>query len=106
VIINNDKIECRRAVSMSYQRMLLSLVVMTGSVVSASNINLMNKISLILIFTSLSILVGDKLLLSYVSAQVTNGDHAPKRSNNASTALSANSVNNANVTRNTTSFRR
>ena len=58
--------------------MLLPLVVMTGSVVSASNINLMNKISLILIFTSLSILVGDKLLLSYVSAQVTIGDHAPK----------------------------
>ena len=45
----------------------------------------MNKISLILIFTSLFILIGDKLLLSYVSAQVTNG-------------LSANSVNNANVT--------
>ncbi|MGC2573623.1 MAG: hypothetical protein WA364_19075 [Candidatus Nitrosopolaris sp.] len=58
--------------------------------------------------------MGDNLLLSYVSAQVTNGDHAPhsigKRSNNASTGLSANSVNNANVTShivgNTTSFRR
>ena len=45
----------------------------------------MNKIFLILIFTSLLILVGDKLLLSYVSARVSGG-------------LSVNSVNNANVT--------
>ena len=83
----------------------------------------MNKIFLILIFTSLFIFVGDELLLSYVSAQVTNGLSANsvnnanviphsigKRSNITSTGLSANSVNNANVTShivgNTTSFRR
>jgi hypothetical protein len=60
---------------------------------------------------SLFILVGDKLLLNYVSAQVSNGLSANsvnnanvtphsigKRSNSTSTGLSANSVNNANVT--------
>jgi hypothetical protein len=84
---------------------------------------MLSKIFLILIFTSLFILVGDKLLLSYVSAQVRNGLSANsvnnanvtphsigKRSNSTSAGLSANSVNNANVTShivgNTTSFRR
>ena len=61
-VINNEKILCGRAFSTFYRRMLLPLVVMTSSVVSVSNINVMNKISLILIFTSPSILVGDKLL--------------------------------------------
>ena len=77
-VIKNDKILCRRAVSIFYRHMLRPLVVMTSNVVSAPKINVMNKIFLILIFASLSILVGDKLLLSYVSAQVTIGDHAPK----------------------------
>jgi len=71
----------------------------------------MNKIFLILIFTSLLILVGDKLLLSYVSAQVTGGLSTNsvnkanvtslivgKRSNSTSGGLSTNSVNKANVT--------
>ena len=72
----------------------------------------MNKIFLILlIFTSLLILVGDKLLLSYVSARVTGGlstnsvnkanvtSHiVDKRSNSTSGGLSTNSVNKANVT--------
>ena len=71
----------------------------------------MNKIFLILIFTLLFILVGDKLLLSYVSAQVTNGLSAnsvnnanvtphsmDKQSNSTTAGLSANSVNYANIT--------
>ena len=70
----------------------------------------MYKIFLILIFTLL-ILVGNKLLLSYVSAKVTSGLSANsvnkanvtshivgKQRNNTSGGLSANSVNKANVT--------
>ena len=72
----------------------------------------MNEILLILlIFASLLILAGDKLLLSYVSAQVTNGlsrnsvnksnvtSHIiGKKSNITSGGLSTNSVNKSNVT--------
>jgi hypothetical protein len=72
----------------------------------------MNKtFVIILIFASLTILLGDKLLFSYVLAKVTGGLSANsvnkanvtphivgKKSNITSGGLSANSVNKANVT--------
>jgi hypothetical protein len=72
----------------------------------------MNKtIVILLIFASLMILLGDKLLFSYVLAKVTGGLSANsvnkanvtahiigKKSNSTSGGLSANSVNKANVT--------
>src|SRR5215469_12985249 len=122
-VIDNDRILCHRTIPISYPHMLKGPLTCSDAISSNSVDVMLSKIFLILIFTSLFILVGDKLLLSYVSAQVRNGLSANsvnnanvtphsigKRSNSTSAGLSANSVNNANVTShivgNTTSFRR